>query len=74
MASPVILENGSSVLKVFQVTTLYLAKIMCMACVVCGWIVSMVDSYWQETPKYSSEACPSDTFSVTNSRETEFLM
>jgi hypothetical protein len=61
------------VLKVFQVTKLYLAKFMCMACVVCGWNVSMEDSYWQRTPKYSSETCPSDTLSVSNSRETELL-
>jgi len=32
-------------LKVFQVTKLYLAKFMCIAYVVCGLNVSMVDSY-----------------------------
>jgi len=61
------------VLKLFQVTKLYLAKVMCMACVVYGCNVSMVDSYWQGTPKYSSKTCPSDTLSVSNSRETELL-
>ena len=43
-----------------------------MACVVFGWNVSK-DSYWQGTQKYSSETCPSDTLSVSNSRETELL-
>ena len=57
--------------KSFQVSTSYLAKVMCMACVVRGWNVSMVDSYWQGTPNYSSETSPGDIFSVTNSRETE---
>ena len=60
-------------LKVFQVTKFYLAKFMCVACVVCGWNVSMMDSYWEGKPKYSSETCPSDTLSVSNSRETDLL-
>jgi hypothetical protein len=64
-------ELGSSVIKVFQVTKLYLAMFMCIARVACGWNVSMVDLYWQGTPKSSSETCPCNTLSVSNYIGTE---